>query len=197
MGLSAAELLNEGKTFTVIRNPVHRFYSLYRNIFCVSGDASLVLLRHLLCEECGFDTSAASAEEHAVNCDVLLRWIETDLDGQQTVNPIWRPQDAWSRIMLEFNSRLLLFDELEKQLPFLIDREDFERCFYEEFSPLAGQSNFCPRDAVLSLELKARIRDLYPWDTHLFYTTIKLWKNVKIGEHRSERAPRFEDYIYF
>ncbi|WP_299751762.1 sulfotransferase family 2 domain-containing protein [uncultured Tateyamaria sp.] len=192
-GLTSAHIRNEDYAFTVLRNPVDRFYSLYTDKVVGPGHKMYVPLRSILADKYGLDVSASSLTAHTKNCSILIEWIAENLQSEKDIakEAHWTPQAYRKNLMWQFDLKLLLVKDLERQLSILLEPiipniEDMLKNLERNQS-----SKDFRREEVVTPKLRKRINEVFSDDRKLFGQVRDQWK---AKPHMSSREiPRYRE----
>lgn len=176
--------------FTVVRDPVSRFVSLYFDKIYGDGPQNFPELRQEIAGEAGLNLSRGlNAEEHRENCHRFLAWLGKNLAGDTdaAINPHWRPQSRRIATVADFRISFLTLDGLDWQLPAFLgpvvpdiaEKMARVRTRNKAAYPVASTQ-------VLDDGLRDRIRALYAEDQALYERVSRWW--AKHGAARTARA---------
>ena len=178
LNLSAAEIRAEEHAFTILRNPVDRFFSLYTDKVIGPGWQKYVPLRQTLVDRYGLNPEPEDIAAHQANCEILIDWLARNLADEVDLpkEAHWTPQ-AYRRDLLErFDLKLLLLNDVTAQLT----------CLARDLLPdiattLSGlEANRSPKPvqkgAVLVPELRKKINAVYAADRKLFQAAKAAWE---------------------
>jgi len=113
-------LHNARYVFTVLRNPVDRFFSLYFEKFYGNSPQKFGDLSEILTREIGLNLAPnISLAQHQKNTTALLEWIAANLreETPEPINPHWKPQHERLAKVADFGVWRLTLDGLDWQLP--------------------------------------------------------------------------------
>lgn len=108
-----------GLAFSILRDPVRRFFSLYFDKIYGEGPQNFPELREEIAEDCGLDlTPGLDVAAHRANCFRLIGWIDDNLAGDTDleINPHWRPQSVRVGAVAHLKIGFLTTDGLDRQL---------------------------------------------------------------------------------
>jgi hypothetical protein len=179
LGLTVEQIIAREHAFTVVRNPIDRFYSLYSDKVIGDGHKRFVPLRHVLQENHGLDVNATSVDAHRANCEILIDWLGRNLDAPQEIenDSHWTPQIYRQNLMKVFRLKTLMLNKLDEQLPLLLQDIVPETKSIMQGNERNKTSTGVSRDDVLDKELRSKINEVYSGDRKLFNTTRKLWQD--------------------
>lgn len=174
--------------FTVLRDPADRVLSLYLDKLWGDGPGSFLDLRARLVRERGLDLDPGlDAEGHGRNLERLLPWLAADLGRPGAeVNPHWRPQVHRLRRARAMAPVALLLDGLDWQLPAFLGpavpgiAEAMAAVTARNRAPRAFR-----REEVLTPDLAARLRALYPEDAARVETARAEWERRRAAGWRN------------
>jgi hypothetical protein len=179
-GLDEAAIRAEEHAFTILRNPVDRFLSLYFDKVVGSGWEKYVPLRAVLMRH-GLNPEAQTPEEHRRNVMIMIDWIEVNLAGENELprEAHWTPQWYRSDVMRGFDLKLLTLTNLDQRLAFLLgDLVPGIGGIMAEMERYATNSKE-RKDQVLDQKAKARINHVYRRDREIFERLRDLWRDEK------------------
>lgn len=175
--------------FTVLRDPVERFLSLYFDKIYGTGPNNFSDIRQTLAEETGLDLSPElGTAEHRDNALKLITWVERNLDGktEEAINPHWRRQSSRLQRVKDIRVEYLTLEGLDAQLPYLLEP------LIPEIRAVAAAvktRNRIPRPVssreILTDELVARIHRVYASDLRQWRKAQELW-----GERLGSTTPK-------
>ncbi len=175
-----AKIASSPHAFTVLRDPVDRFASLYFDKIWGDGPRNFEDVRQLLAEQVGLDLSRdLDAAAHRENCRKLIDWLALNLDFQteEPVNPHWRRQSSRLKRVEGLNLKHLTLDGLDWQLPVLIGEVVPD---IREAMQSVKERNRIPRPFsntdLMDDALRARIEDVYSTDVELYRAARQEWE---------------------
>jgi hypothetical protein len=193
LGLTAEQIIMREHAFTVVRNPIDRFFSLYSDKVVGKGHARFVPLRKVLVDNHGLRPDVTSVDGHRANCEILIDWLTRNLQEPQEIenDAHWTPQVYRQNLMKMFRLKTLMLQKLDTQLPLLLGDivPDITSVMkgLERNKTSAGVT----RDDVLDQELRSKINGVYSGDRKLFNQTRKLW--AERDPQSNAEIPRFGD----
>lgn len=195
LDLSVDQIIKREHAFTVIRNPIDRFFSLYSDKVIGEGHKRFVPLRRVLAENHGLDVNAASVDAHRANCTILIDWLGRNLEEPQEIDndSHWTPQVYRQNLMKIFRLKTLMLHKLDEQLPLLLSDIVPETKSIMQGKERNKTSAGVSRDDVLDKELRNKINEVYSGDRKLFNQTRKLWKER--DPQSGAEIPRFGDRL--
>ena len=192
LGLGAADIRAESHAFTVLRNPVDRFFSLYTDKVIGPGWQKYVPLRRVLAEGYGLDPEADSVAAHQANCEIMIDWLERNLADEIDLpkEAHWTPQSYRWRLMEKFDLKLLLLTGVEQQLTLLAgDLVPDLPALLAGLEPNRSRKPV-PKGAVLVPELRKRINAVYAADRRLFNRVRDAWDALDMASATTRDIPR-------
>ncbi len=109
--------------YMVIRDPVDRFLSLYYEKIYGQEAGSMDWFRMEIGNSIGMNfDEGLSLSEHQENAMKLIAWLKKNLSGETNIKPDfhWRRQVAKWRRVSGFEPKLLVLEDLKRQLPHLL-----------------------------------------------------------------------------
>lgn len=165
--------------FTVIRNPVDRFLSLYFDKIANLSNPFDRGLRERVIENAGLviseDTDLAG---HQDNCLRTLHWLERNLSGETSgkANAHWRRQSARIKRAAGIDLRYLTLDGLSWQLPIILS--PIIRDIADRMAAISSR-NQSPkpysRVEILTPEIEQSVQHIYRQDAELFERVSAEW----------------------
>ncbi|PVH27240.1 sulfotransferase family 2 domain-containing protein [Pararhodobacter oceanensis] len=194
-GYSDGDIRNNEFAFTVFRNPVDRFFSLYFDKVVGAGSSRFVPLRQVLLDGYGLIGDPASIDEHRKNCMILLDWIELNLKGETELSPDphWTPQGWRMDVIKRFDLKILMLSGVENSIKNLLlpvlpnARELIQGIERNKSNKTIG------RDELLSADIDRRIGEIYGHDKWLTHQAWKFW-NIH-QPIRTEEIPRISQIL--
>ncbi len=172
-----------GHAFTVLRDPVDRFVSLYFDKIWRDGPRNMPDLRLKLKDTIGLRLDRdLTVDEHRENCRKLIDWLERNLNFEtdEAVNAHWRRQASRLKRVKDLDLTCLTLDGLDWQLPLLLgdvlpDIRDAMAAVKEK--------NRIPkpfsRQELLDEALIAKIEHIYKRDVVLYQEASRHWQSAK------------------
>lgn len=180
------KIRDSGHAFTVLRNPVDRFVSLYFDKIYGEGTDVFSHLRLKLVDEIGLDlTSDLDVEGHRANCWKFIEWIEKNLaqETDEPVNPHWRRQFARTKRVRKLELVHLTLDGLDWQLPlFLGDVIPDIRVAMAAVKNRNKTSRPISNDILLDVALIEKIESVYAWDKKAYLEAKQHWAPDEIAD---------------
>ena len=193
LGLTSDDIRREVHAFTVVRNPVDRFYSLYTDKVVGKGYLKYVPLRATLAEKYGLNTNAVTADEHSANCDILIDWLTRNLEDEVDLpkEAHWTPQTYRWNLMRRMDLKLLLLSDLNTQLTALAG--DIIPILPNLLQELESNKSKKPvsKGDVITRELRKKINKAYGSDRKLFQKTRDAWSKLDVEATKNAQVPRF------
>lgn len=179
--------------FTVLRNPIERFLSLYFDKVIGDGYKRFVPLRSTLQENADFNPNALDVESHRRNCVILIDWIEQNLKGNTSLakDPHWTPISWRNDLMKEFNLKLLMIFNLESKMEVLLRQRIPNVRQYLSGTERYSAKRQVDRSVLVDADLNRRISQVYEGDSWLTHRVWQLWDTRK--PVRTEDIPRAAD----
>jgi len=188
-GLDDVAIRAEEHAFTILRNPVDRFLSLYFDKVVGSGWQKYVPLRATL-QRHGLNVEAATPEEHRRNCMIMVDWLEVNLsDGNELPREAhWTPQWYRGDVIKGFDLKLLTLTNLDARMEMLLrDLVPDIGAVMAEMERYATNSKD-RKASVLDQKVKSRINQVYRRDREIFEKLKDIWRDTKPA--RMEDIPR-------
>lgn len=184
-------------SFTVLRNPVARFMSLYFDKIYGEHPGNFPDLRLDIAKEAGLDLSPGlSVEGHRTNALQFIEWLRLNIAHKTDlpVNPHWRPQMRRVKMVNHMALNFLTLEGLDWQLPIYLRGVVPE--VQKAMSQIKTRNKASyPVDpaAVLTPELEATITDVYADDQAKWARADRWWnrrRNVAAPKPVQSDAPR-------
>ncbi|WP_164736758.1 sulfotransferase family 2 domain-containing protein, partial [Pararhodobacter zhoushanensis] len=196
-GFTAEQIRENGYAFTVLRNPIERFLSLYFDKVVGPGWHNFVNLRGVLVDYHRLNPDADTVEGHRRNCEILINWIEMSLNGEAelSADSHWTLQSDRLPIMKQLDLKLLMLANVDTTLKMLLE----PRIPGLDPTILKVERNESPkpvsRSQIMTKELRESIARVYKRDMWLTYMTWKYWNNEKPSNSREiPRTSQIFDY---
>lgn len=195
LGLTAADIRAEAHAFTVLRNPVDRFFSLYTDKVIGPGWQKYVPLREVLTGH-GLDPEADTVPGHQTNCEIMIDWLARNLKDEVDLpkEAHWTPQSYRWSLVKSFDLKLLLLNDVNAQIT----------CLARDLVPdiaqtLAGlEINRSPKPvqkgAVLVPDLRKKINAVYAQDRKLFQAVKQAWDGLDTATLDPKKIPRASQF---
>lgn len=197
LGLSREAILAEEHAFTIVRNPVDRFFSLYADKVIGEGHRNFVPLRKVLQESHGLDVEAQTPAEHSRNCEILADWLERNLREKIDLKPEshWTPQSYRYNVMAHFNLKILVLPDLERQLGLLLGDlvPDLDAVMAEiDQNRTRGR---LVKGEILTPEIRKKVNAVYARDREFFVLARDRWQALAGPGATGRRICRFRDLL--
>ncbi|MEP3636152.1 MAG: sulfotransferase family 2 domain-containing protein [Paracoccaceae bacterium] len=195
LGITVKDVLEEEFAFAVLRNPVDRFYSLYADKVVGQGHKLYVPLRTVLATKYGLDVTTDTAEGHTRNCEILLEWLASNLKSEidLTKDAHWTPQVYRKNILKGMNLKVLLVNDLDRQLSVLLSPlvPGIDQIL-TNLERNTSKKQFSRREVIVP-SLRKKINTVFAQDRELFQRSRDLWKQHDGNTHTS--IPRALDVL--
>lgn len=179
--------------FTIVRNPVDRFLSLYFDKVAGDHDPGFEWFRKIMAGVDGIIADPRTVEDHRANCLAMIAWIGRNLAGQTAapLNNHWRQQRVRVNMARKLNLAVLTLDGLNGQLRVLLggivpDIGDHLRA--------VTARNKVPRPIskaeIRTDELVAAIRSVYSHDHRIWTDAKTAWSRIDKSQPDPAAAPR-------
>ena len=188
-------IVEEKTAFTVVRNPIDRFTSLYFDKIIGQGRARYVPLAQLLIDKYGLLEKPTALSEHQYNLEILAEWIQSNL-GEARDMPSeahWTPQIYRKNIMQEFNLKLLTVDQLKPGLIELLKRHVPQIDRILSASERNKSEQTVQKRLVLTDRVRKIINSVYREDRKLYRRTSGAWERAELGAIEGLTIPTFRD----
>jgi len=173
------KIRNSTHAFTVLRDPVDRFISLYFDKIYGNGPQNFPRIRGMLAQEIGLDLARdLSVEQHRENCMLLIDWLERNLAHKtdEPINHHWRWQSARLKRVEELELVHLTLDGLDRQLPALI--EDIVPNIRKAMAAVKSRNRTAKPasgDELVDDALRSKIEGVYAADKVLYLAAKQRW----------------------
>lgn len=169
---------DEPLAFTVLRNPVDRFMSLYFDKVIGSGRKKYVPLAKTLSEKRGLVLEPATLNDHRYNLDILIDWLEANLASEVDLpkEAHWTPQSYRKEIMRVFDLKVLTVDNLSPQLNLLLSPEIFDIQSVVAAAETNASVKPVSKSTILTPEIRRKINGVYAEDRRLYRKAKAIWE---------------------
>jgi hypothetical protein len=186
-------ILEESVAFTVVRNPVDRFLSLYFDKIIGQGRDRYVPLAQILIERHRLIEKPTRLTDHQFNLDVLSVWLQNNLSEALDLpnEAHWTPQAMRTNVMREFNLKLLTVDNLRTGLLRLLENRvpDIEE-IVSGAERNQSKQHYSKKE-LLTNEVRRRINETYNEDRKLYRRAALAWENLEADASGTSKIPRF------
>ena len=165
--------------FTVLRDPVDRFLSMYFDKLYGTGPQNFPELREEIAAECAMDLSPGlNAADHAENCLKLIDWLGRNIANETDIpiNPHWRPQMTRVNKLAHMKIGFFTLDGLDWQMPAHLG--DVVPDLPAKMAMVRSRNVTrypVDKSAVATDELRARVRAVYAEDAKKYDTVSEQW----------------------
>ncbi len=192
--MSLEEIKNSQLAFTVVRNPVDRFLSLYFDKVIGIGRNNYVPLARILSERKGLDLVPSTLSDHRRNLEVMIDWIEENLAHEVDLRKEahWTPQSYRFEIMDAFSLKILTVDSLSVQLNTLLSPEVVG--VDSIISAAETNSSVKPVDksSILTSGIRKKVNSVYAEDRRMYRRAKSHWDSEGVLSGSSP-IPRFSE----
>lgn len=191
----AKHIVGEESAFTVVRNPIDRFLSLYFDKIVGSGRDKYVPLAQTLVERHSLVDKPSSLADHRYNLEILSSWLQKNLNEgiDMPSEAHWTPQAMRADVMREFDLKLLHVDNLKTGLVELLKH----RVPQIELIAATAERNQSRKDfskrELLTSQIKRRINEVYSDDRKLYRKTVLASERLQRSPASTVRLPRFHE----
>jgi len=197
LDLGEVSIRQEEYAFTVLRNPIDRFFSLYTDKVIGDGYKTFVPLRDALCEY-GLNLQAETAKDHTRNCEVMADWLKDNLANGIDLEPEahWTPQAYRLNVIRALDLKLMVSNQMNQQVEVLLS--DLVPDLKESTSSLEMNRSRKPfeKGEIITQDLRKRVNSIYAEDRELFQKARDGWNsrkgraNIKAGHYK---IPRYSE----
>ena len=184
LNLCERDIRAEEYAFTVLRNPVDRFFSLYADKVIGDGYKTFVPLRDVLLKR-GLKCDAVSAADHTRNSEIMADWLAENLSNGIDLEPEahWTPQSYRLDVMRAFDLKLIIANQMNEQIEALLyDMVPDIRAVFSQIEMNRSRKPF-EKGEILTKNLRKRINAIYVEDRELFQKARDVW-NSRTGRAR-------------
>lgn len=184
---------SEPLAFSVLRNPVDRFLSLYFDKIIGEGREKFVPLADFLIKSRGLIGDPLTIFDHRHNLHVLLSWLEENLSigGELSKNPHWTPQSDRANIMRAFDLRILVVDQLTFGLELLMRERVSNIRNILDVAERNESVRTVEKNVILIDDIRRRINKLYATDRFLYRKAAAAWEAIDVRSADADQIPRF------
>ena len=179
--------------FTVVRNPIDRFLSLYFDKIVGAGRENYVPLYKTLTERRGLIGDPVSLQDHQFNLECLADWIGENLSSMVDLAPEahWTPQSYRANIMSSFNLCILDIDFLQIGLELMLS--PMVRGVHEILA--AADQNQSERTEakgrILTVGIRRKVNAIYSVDRRIHRLAKSRWEQILGQQGNDVSLPRF------
>ncbi|MEM9344371.1 MAG: sulfotransferase family 2 domain-containing protein [Pseudomonadota bacterium] len=178
--LTDEDIRAEDYAFTVLRNPVDRFFSLYSDKVIGDGHKTFVPLRSILIGH-GLNPQANSVKDHQGNCELMADWLKSNIANGVDLEPEahWTPQTYRLNVIRAFDLKLMVSNHLNDQIEALLSGliPDI-REIAESLETNRSSKDFA-KSEILTKPLRKKINEVYADDRELFQKARDTWTSRK------------------
>lgn len=165
--------------FTVIRDPIDRFLSLYFDkIANVENHFDTGMRERIRDGGALLSVQDDDLEGHRENCLRSLNWLGKNLSGETkgTINPHWARQSNRLKQAAEFDPKYLTLDGLSWQLPVVLSPliPDIAKKMDAVRARNKSRKLF-RREEIITTEIENVIRDIYQQDAQNYERVSAVW----------------------
>lgn len=167
----------------IMRNPIHRFVSVYFDkVYDGSGDRRPGMAREFFANHQINQAADLSPEGHAENCLKLAEWSARNISGQTKSQPNWHlvPQLHQVSQVYRVNFRAVTLSDFEWQMSYALEGliPDIRNKMAAVGKVNVSKKPF-PKSAVVTPELRSRLKDIYSDDFKVFHEVRQFWREKK------------------
>ncbi len=185
-GVSKKAIRQSDYSLIVMRNPIHRFLSVYFDkVYEGDGPRRPGMSREFFARYDLAQDPGLSAAEHTDNCLKLAEWTALNIIGKTATKPNWHlvPQMHQLAQVHHLNFTVLTLEDFEWQLIHVLSPLIPE---IESRIDMVGKSNKSKKpvakSAILTPELKRRLKEIYQEDFRVFRQVRQHWRDVRAAE---------------
>lgn len=191
----AASIISAPFAFTVLRNPIDRFLSLYFDKVVGAGRSEYVPLASTLVKQRGLIADPTSLSQHQFNLECMIDWIEENLVTEIDLKPEahWTPQSFRLDVISAFNLCVIDIEYLGPAMENMLSPS------FPEIRRVLSSIDFNRSERadmkrlVLTSQLRRRINDVYKLDRLMYRATKSLWITIGQENNAQDSFPRFLD----
>lgn len=193
LNLNSASILQEDSAFTVVRNPIERFISLYFDKIVGKGREQFVPLARTLIAKHGLIENPHSVSDHRYNLEILAAWLPLNLAHSLDMpsEAHWTPQIYRADVMHAFNLRLLTVNKLRLGMEILLRRRVPQISVALSEAEMNRSERSFEKQALLTPSIRKSINSTYSEDRKLFHKVSSAWSDIQISTEREVEIPRF------
>lgn len=179
--------------FTVLRNPVDRFLSLYFDKVVGEGRREYVPLYDTLVQKRSLLAAPSSVRDHQYNLECMAEWISENLRTEVDLKPEshWTPQSYRANIMREFDLTIFTVDELSSGLENILSRHVPNIREILGRAEMNRSSRVFPRREILTESLRRRINSIYSSDRAMYKSAKARWDEFCRSKGDVDHMPKF------
>jgi Sulfotransferase family len=191
LGMGVDDVVAEGLAFTILRNPIDRFFSLYKDKIIGSGHYLFPPLRSVLADKYGLDLKASNESDHRRNCHILIDWLENNIATGVDLkpDPHWTAQSVREKTIGELQLRILTLENVSNQMQYLLGSIIPELKAAMNSTETNRSNPTLSRRAILDRDVSKRVNQVYSKDRRWYRNAVELWRQVDMGV--ASDVPRF------
>lgn len=180
-------------TFTVVRNPIDRFFSFYFSRLVGREQYKFEWIHDAVKADGGPQMRPISLDEHRRYCEFLVGWIDRTLKGEtaEQPNPLWMPQRVRVNTARAIQAKVLTVEGLNDQLFMLLGNRvpDFEKHLAGTPRP-RHQDRLFPQEELETDTVLEGLNRIYAVDMEIWRRTRAAWDAVDMSEPDADRVPQ-------
>lgn len=178
--------------FTVVRNPVDRFFSFYFSRLVGREQYKHEWIHDAVKADGGPQMRPISLEEHRTYCAFLVGWVERTLKGEtaEKPNPLWMPQRVRVNTARAIRAKILTVEDLTAQLHMLLgDRvPGLDGYLAKTPRPRHNDRLFPQKELETDTVLEALHR-IYAFDLEIWRRARDAWQTVDMSTPGADYVP--------
>lgn len=178
--------------FTVVRNPVDRFFSFYFSRLVGREQYKYEWIHDAVKADGGPEMRPISLEEHRRYCAFLVRWVERSLQGQvdEKPNPLWMPQRVRVNTARSIRAKVLTVEGLNDQLYMLLANRVPEIEDKLRATPRPRhQDRLFAQEELETDEILEHLHRIYAYDLEIWNRAIVAWEAVDMSSPNESHVP--------
>lgn len=194
-GLTVAQVIEAQSYFTVVRNPVDRFVSLYHDKFQepVTKSAPTNTFKRIIGAEPHYDWHARTVEQHRTNLHIAIDALEFSLSSKRKAlrNAHWLPQSRRiERFAKPMGLAVLTVDDLDRQLGIFLRNliPEIATLVSEIKTRNSGKSK--PAADLVDENIRQKVLTLYAQDHETWSDMSARWAKVDPSDAMPANLPR-------
>lgn len=183
--------------FTVLRNPIDRFLSLYFDKVIGNGRRDYVPLYDVLVKRRSLIPDPSSLRDHQYNLECMAEWILENLQTEVDLRPEshWTPQSYRANIMTEFDLGVVTVDDLTSGLELLFSGSIPSIRDVLDDAEMNKSSRCFRKGEIVTDAIRRIVNSAYSRDRALYRAARIQWRERRGSVDARHPLPRFSELV--